>query len=160
MPKQVISAQLILLTTAVALACQGCSTSAPKETRLHEAEPGDVLVIEGKTTIKLSKAFRPGTPNGLFDGGVLVSSPEMEERAAEVNAVCSMPDLPNWPEYDNIYGRWLEEDETPGSEGGDTDWQLLIYFNGTTQNKGRQEAPTWAQRLAENACRKEDFRDN
>ena len=160
MSKQVISAQLILLTTAVAMACHGCSTPARKETRLHEAQPGDVLVIKGDTTIKLSKAFRPGTPNGLFDGGVSISSPEMEERTAEVNAVCSMPDLPNWPEYDNIYGRWLEEDETPGSEGGDTDWQLLIYFNGTTQNKGRQEAPTWAQRLAENACRKEDFRDN
>ena len=160
MPKQVISAQLILLTTTVAMACQGCSTPARKETRLHEAQPGDVLVIKGDTTIKLSKAFRPGTPNGLFDGGVLVSSPEMEERAAEVNAVCSMPNLPNWPEYDNIYGRWLEPGEAAGIEGGDTDWQLLIYFDGSEQNKGSEPAPAWAQHLAQNACRKGEFQDN
>jgi hypothetical protein len=116
-------------------------------------------VVDGETTITLTKAFRPGTPNGLFDGGVSVSSAEMGERSAEVNAVCSMPDLPNWPDYDNIYGRWLESGEDPGAEGGDTDWQLLIYFDGTTKNKGGEEAPPWAQRLAQNACRKGEFSD-
>ena len=159
MPKQISSTPRILLGAAVALLCQAC-TGTPTETRLHEAKPGDALVIDGETTITLTKKFRPGTPNGLFDGGVLVRAPGADERNAEVNAVCSKPDLPYWPEYDNIYGRWLESGEAPGAEGGDTDWQLLIYFDGTTQNKGREEAPTWAQRLAHNACRKEEFSDN
>ena len=70
-----------------------------------------------------------------------------------------MPDLPNWPEYDNIYGRWLEADEEPGVDGGDTDWQLLMYFDGRLVNQGKQEAPSWAKRLAENLCRKGDFED-
>ena len=159
MPKQVATAHRILLGTAVALLCQACN-GASTETRLHEAKPGDALVIDGETTITLTKAFRPGTPNGLFDGGVSVSTPGVDERSAEVNAVCSMPDLPNWPDYDNIYGRWLESGEAPGAKGGDTDWQLLIYFDGTTQNKGREKAPAWAQRLAQNACRKDDFKDD
>ena len=159
MPKQVATTPRILLAAAFALFCQACN-GTPTETRLHEAKPGDALVIDGETTITLTKAFRPGTPNGLFDGGVLVSTPGMDKKSAEVNTICSMPDLPNWPEYDNIYGRWLESGEEPGAEGGDTDWQLLTYFDGTTQNKGREEAPAWAQRLAENACRKGDFSDN
>ena len=104
MPKEVATTPRILLATAVVLLCQACN-GALTETRLHEAEPGDALVIDGETTITLTQAFRPGTPNGLFDGGVLVSTPGVEERNAEVNAVCSMPDLPNWPNYDNIYGR-------------------------------------------------------
>ena len=81
-------------------------------------------------------------------------------RLAEVNVVCSMPDLPNWPEYDNIYGRWLEDGEQPGEKGGDTDWQLLIYFDGDKKSSGEGEVPSWASRLAQNLCRKGDFRDN
>ncbi len=71
-----------------------------------------------------------------------------------------MPDLPGWPDYDNIYGRWLKSDEQPGEAGGQTDWQLLLMFNGDKINKGREAAPSWAERLAQNACRKGDFRDN
>ena len=159
MPKQISSTPRILLGAAVALLCQAC-TGTPTETRLHEAKPGDTLVIDGATTITLTKAFRPGTPNGLFDGGVSASSAGLDAIRAEVNAVCSMPDLPNWPDYDNIYGRWLETGETPGEEGGDTDWQLLIYFDGNEQNKGSEPAPAWAKRLAQNACRKGEFEDN
>ena len=159
MPKQAATTPRILLAAAVTLLCQACN-STPTETRLRDAKPGDALVTEGETTITLTKAFRPGSPNGLFDGGVAVSRPGAEAKAAEVNAVCSMPNLPDWPNYDNIYGRWLESGEAPGAEGGDTDWQLLIYFDGTTQNKGSEEAPPWAQRLAQNACRKGDFSDN
>ena len=157
-PKPASSAHWILLGSAVALICQSCGVT-PEETRLHQAKPGDVLVIEGDTSIKLTSAFRPGTPNGLFDGGVAVSTQGEQERHAEVNAVCSMPDLPNWPEYDNIYGRWLETGEAPGEEGGETDWQLLIYFDGNEQNKGSEPAPAWAKRLAQNACRKGEFED-
>ena len=159
MPKEIATTPRILLATALGLRCQACN-GAPTETRLHEAKPGDTLVIDGETTITLTKAFRPGTPNGRFDGGVSVSTPGVDGRSAEVNAVCSMPDLPNWPDYDNIYGRWLESGEDPGAKGGDTDWQLLIYFDGTNQNKGGEEAPPWAHRLAQNACRKGEFSDN
>ena len=141
------------------MVCQGCQAPS-KETHLHQAKPGDVLVIDGDKRVTLTKAFKPGQPNGLFDGGVKVSDNSQITRWAEVNAVCSMPDLPGWPDYDNIYGRWLESDEQPGEEGGQTDWQLLLTFNGDKINKGREAAPSWAERLAQNACRKGDFRDN
>ena len=81
MPKEIATTPRILLATAMVLLCQACD-GAPTETRLHEAEPGDALVIEGDTTITLTKAFRPGTPNGLFDGGVSVSTPGVDERSA------------------------------------------------------------------------------
>ena len=81
MPKQVATTPRILLAAAAALLCQACNNT-PTETRLREAEPGDALVIDGDTTITLTKEFRPGTPNGLFDGGVLVRAPGVDERSA------------------------------------------------------------------------------
>ena len=140
-------------------AMQACTNQA-RETPSHEAELGDTLVVEGDTEVRLTHAFKPGEPNGLFDGGISVITDGSEGIRAEVNAVCSMPDLPNWPEYDNIYGRWLSDDEKPGVEGGKTDWQLLLYFDGEAKNKGRETAPGWAKRLAQNLCRKGDFQDN
>ena len=136
------------------------SCSSNKEIRVSDAKPGDTLVVVEDERIVLVDKFKPGQPNGLFDGSVKIISKNKPERLTEVNAICSMPDLPNWPEYDNIYGRWLEPGEAPGIEGGDTDWQLLIYFDGNEQNKGREPAPTWAQKLAKNACRKGKFQDN
>ena len=147
------------LALSLAVTCQGCQTQT-EETRLHTAKPGDVLVVVEDITVTLTKAFKPGTPNGLFDGGVEISSNGPTTQKAEVNVVCSMPDLPNWPDYDNIYGRWLKKDELPGDQGGKTDWQLLLKFNSDEINKGREEAPAWAKRVAQNACRKGDFRDN
>lgn len=138
---------------------QGCSDQA-KEIPSHEAELGDTLVVEGDTEVRLTHAFKPGEPNGLFDGGISITTDGSELLKAEVNAVCSMPDLPNWPQYDNIYGRWLTKGENPGVEGGKTDWQLLLYFDGEAENKGREPAPSWAKRLAQNLCRKGDFQEN
>ena len=135
------------------------SCSAKKETKIANAKPGDALTIVGDTSVILDSPFKPGQPNGLFDGGVKVNSNGKQSRLAEVNVVCSMPDLPNWPEYDNIYGRWLEDDEQAGEKGGETDWQLLVYFNGDKKNTGKEEAPTWAFRVSQNLCRKSDFRD-
>ena len=136
------------------------SCSSNKEIRVSDAKPGDTLVVVGDERIVLVERFKPGQPNGLFDGSVKIISKNKPERLTEVNAICSMPDLPNWPEYDNIYGRWLEPGEAAGIEGGDTDWQLLIYFDGSEQNKGSEPAPAWAQHLAQNACRKGEFQDN
>ena len=135
------------------------SCSAKKETKIANAKPGDTLTIVGDTSVILDSPFKPGQPNGLFDGGVKVNSNGRQSRLAEVNVVCSMPNLPNWPEYDNIYGRWLEDGEQAGNKGGDTDWQLLVYFNGDKKSTGKEEAPTWAFRVSQNLCRKSDFRD-
>ena len=155
LPIGAIACLLSVTTTAI----QGCYRQA-KETPSHEAQPGDTLVVKGGAEIRLTHTFKPGEPNGLFDGGISVTSDQSVTSTAEVNAVCSMPDLPNWPQYDNIYGRWLTDGETPGVEGGKTDWQLLLYFNGQTEEKGREPAPAWAQRLAQNLCRKGDFQDD
>ena len=148
----------LIVAVALTMPFQGCKSS-PKEVKYQDAQPGDVLVVRDNTLIELSHPFKGGEPNGLFDGGVIVIEPDDTRRPIEINAVCSMPDLPNWPEYDNIYGRWLETDEQPGVDGGDTDWQLLMYFDGRLVNQGTEEAPPWAQRLAENLCRKGDFQD-
>ena len=136
------------------------SCSKKKEIKIANATPGDTLAIVGDETVVLERAFTPGQPNGLFDGGINIHSNGKPTRLAEVNVVCSMPDLPNWPEYDNIYGRWLEDGEQPGEKGGDTDWQLLIYFDGDKKSSSEGEVPSWASRLAQNLCRKGDFRDN
>ena len=135
------------------------SCSANKETKISNAQPGDTLAIVGDASVILDSPFKPGQPNGLFDGGIKVNSKGKSTRFAEVNVVCSMPDLPNWPEYDNIYGRWLEDGEQPGEKGGDTDWQLLSYFDGKNVDKGQETAPPWARRLVQNLCRKGDFQD-
>ena len=135
------------------------SCSSKKETKISNARPGDTLAIVGDESVILNSPFKPGQPNGLFDGGVKVNSNGRQSRLAEVNVVCSMPNLPNWPEYDNIYGRWLEDGEQAGNKGGDTDWQLLVYFNGDKKSTGKEEAPTWALRISQNLCRKSDFCD-
>ena len=137
----------------------GCTTETP-EVRSHKAKPGDALVVVDDITIEMTHPFKPGEPNGLFDGGVRIKGPTEDKQIIEINAICSMPDLPDWPQYDNIYGRRLTEGEQPGIEGGATDWQLLIHFDAAPENKGREAAPKWARRLADNLCRKGDFRDN
>ena len=138
---------------------QACSRDK-YETKQYLAKPGDILVMIEGTRIELTHQFKPGAPNGLLDGGVKIKTKGSETLLAEVNAICSLPDLPNWPNYDNIYGRWLNENEIPGSKGGETDWQLLIYFDGKEMNSGIELAPKWANRLAMNLCRKGDFADN
>ena len=148
------------MLAGIIIACVSItSCSAKKETKIANAKPGDTLTIVGDTSVILDSPFKPGQPNGLFDGGVKVNSNGRQSRLAEVNVVCSMPNLPNWPEYDNIYGRWLEDGERAGNKGGDTDWQLLVYFNGDQKSTGKEEAPTWALRISQNLCRKSDFRD-
>ena len=148
------------MLAGILIACVSVtSCSTKKETKISNAQPGDTLAIVGDTSVILDSPFKPGQPNGLFDGGIKVDSKGQATRFAEVNVVCSMPDLPNWPEYDNIYGRWLEDNEQAGEKGGETDWQLLVYFNGNKKSTGKEEAPSWALRVSQNLCRKSDFRD-
>ena len=137
----------------------GC-TAATSEVKSYKAKPGDALVVVDEITVEMTHPFKPGEPNGLFDGGVRVKGSTEDTQIIEINAICSMPNLPDWPQYDNIYGRRLAQGEQPGVDGGSTDWQLLLHFNAEPENRGRETAPKWAQRLAENLCRKGDFRDN
>ena len=130
-----------------------------KEIKSYLAKPGDTLIIGESVSIVLTHKFKGGASNGLYDGGVDIQEDGKSLRKAEINAVCSLPDLPNWPEYDNIYGRWLPDQEKPGVKGGKTDWQLLIYFNGLDRDIGIEKSPKWAKRLAQNLCRKGDFKD-
>ena len=146
------------LLSATVLLC-GCSSNHKKETAAHKADIGDVLVIAENTHVVLRKPFKPGTPNGLYDGAVTEISESGEELHFEVNAVCSMPDLPGWPEYDNIYGKEIGDPSEAGETGGQTQWQTLLYFNGTVSNDGPEKSPEWATRLAQNLCRKGDFND-
>ena len=135
------------------------SCASQKEVSFSQAKLGDTLTIVNNEKIVLVSAFKPGQPNGLFDGGVKIINKQQPIRFAEINVVCSMQELPSWPQYDNIYGRWLKQGEQAGDKGGETEWQLLTYFNGEEESKGKQEAPSWAKRLSQNLCRKGDFSD-
>lgn len=154
-PRAVVAAAFALALTA------GCmpQQDQARETPVNEAQPGDVLVIADNTDVVLTKAFKPGIPNGLYDGAVSAKSATGETNHYEVNAICSMPDLPGWPDYDNIYGKSIQSPSEAGRDGGNTEWQLLIKFKGETISKGKQKAPAWAERLAQNLCRKGDFKE-
>lgn len=158
MRRSILTGSMLAGMIIACVSVTSCSTK--KETKISNAQPGDTLAIVGDASVILDSPFKPGQPNGLFDGGIKVDSKDQATRFAEVNVVCSMPDLPNWPEYDNIYGRWLEDGEQPGEKGGDTDWQLLSYFDGKNVDKGQETAPRWARRLSQNLCRKGDFQDH
>ena len=158
MSRNTLTGKMLAGMIIACVSVTSCSTK--KETKISNAQPGDTLAIVGDASVILDSPFKPGQPNGLFDGGIKVDSKGQATRFAEVNVVCSMPDLPNWPEYNNIYGRWLEDDEIAGEKGGETDWQLLVYFNGNKKSTGKEEVPLWALRVSQNLCRKSDFRDN
>ena len=153
--KQAIATALLSATALIG----GCSSSQEQEIAAHKAEVGDVLVISENTRVVLKKPFRPGTPNGLYDGAVTALSDPEQEIHYEVNAVCSMPDLPGWPAYDNIYGKKIDTPSNAGKTGGTTEWQILLHFDGDPTNEGPKKGPEWAVRLAENLCRKGDFAD-
>ena len=138
----------------------GCQPKGHQETPVSKAQPGDVLVQIDSIKVVLTEPFQPGTPNGLFDGGVKTEDRPGETKHFEVNAICSMPDLPGWPAYDNIYGRAIKDSSEVGAKGGETQWQLLLPFDGEAQEKGKEKSPEWASRLAQNLCRKGDFQDN
>ena len=153
--KQAIAAALLSATALIG----GCSSTQKQEIAAHKAKVGDVLVISEQTRVVLKKPFRAGTPNGLYDGAVTAMLDPEQEIHYEVNAVCSMPDLPGWPAYDNIYGKKIDTPSNAGKTGGKTEWQILLHFDGGPSNEGPKKGPDWAKRLAENLCRKGDFAD-
>lgn len=147
---------IAILTCSTAI--HGCSST--REVRQAQSEPGDVLVSLGKTSVILEKQFKPGQPNGLFDGVISVStSGSVKKQLIEVNAVCSIPNEDGWPDYDNLYGREVAEIEEANGPSGNTSWQILYRFSGTTETKMGQKPGDWADRLRDNLCRRGSFDD-
>ena len=60
------------------------SCSSKQEIRVSDAKPGDTLVVVGDERIVLVEKFKPGQPNGLFDGSVKIISKNKPERLTEV----------------------------------------------------------------------------
>jgi hypothetical protein len=144
------------------LACiatlHGCSTK--REVPQAQSEPGDVLVSLGKTSVILEKQFKPGQPNGLFDGVVSVStSGNVKKQLIEVNAVCSIPSEDGWPDYDNLYGKEVADAKEADGPSGNTSWQILYKFSGTAEAKMGQKPGDWTDRLRDNLCRRGSFDD-
>jgi hypothetical protein len=137
-------------------ACQGL----PRETPQATAKPGDALVRVGKTVVTLVKPFRQGEPNGLFDGVIRVTTEGNNQPVLmEINAICSLPNEPGWPSYDNLYGRILSRAEEAEGRSGDTQWQVLYKFSGIQDVRMGQKPGPWTDRLRNNLCRREDFDD-
>ena len=160
---QLMSCIIIVATLGLASGC-GSSPKINDQSQIDEvpaqrAKVGDVLITTDDAQVILTAPFRPGQPNGLYDGGVKIETTSTGTTHQEVNAICSMPGLEGWPDYDNIYGKTINNPSDAGQEGGNTEWQLLIKFNGENISKGREKPPAWAKRLAQNLCRKGDFDD-
>ncbi len=130
-----------------------------REQPQSSAKPGDLLVQVGEQRVVLVQPFRQGEPNGLFDGVVKVSGGGQPEQLIQVNAICSMPDEPTWPNYDNLYGGPIKNLAAAEGRKGDTSWQVLFYFSGRQQLKMGKNPGPWLGRLHENLCRHGDFDD-
>lgn len=149
----------LLLGWLLGSALTACGLT-PKETPQAKAKPGDVLVRAGGVTATLVKPFRAGEPNGLFDGVIRVTGKgERAESLMEINAVCSMPNQPGWPDYDNLYGRTIGSAEEAAGRSGDTQWQVLYKFSGGADERMGQKPGPWADRLRDNLCRRGSFDD-
>jgi hypothetical protein len=130
------------------------------EKPLSTAKPGDTLVVVGPERLELVQPFQPGEPNGLYHGIVrLQGGTNGKPQLYEVSAVCSMPDLPNWPNYDNLYGKTLGSVEESKAQRGNTQWQILYHFNSPQEVKMGSNPGPWTARLRDNLCRRGDFAD-
>ena len=130
-----------------------------KEHPQSTAKVGDLLVQVGQQQVVLVQPFRQGEPNGLFDGVVKLSGGGQPEQLLEINAVCSMPGEPNWPAYDNLYGKSVRNAAEAKGRRGDTAWQTLFPFNGKKQVKMGKDPGPWVDRLHDNLCRRGSFDD-
>ncbi|WP_206749774.1 hypothetical protein [Synechococcus sp. UW179A] len=159
-----MSCIIIMATLGLASGCDSSPKKIDDQSQVDEvpaksAKVGEVLVATDDAQVVLTAPFRAGQPNGLYDGGVKIETPSAGTTHYEINAICSMPGLEGWPDYDNIYGKTISNPSDAGQEGGNTEWQLLLKFNGEDISKGKEKPPAWAKRLAQNLCRKGDFND-
>ena len=130
-----------------------------REQALSTAKPGDLLVQVGQQRVELVQPFRAGEPNGLFDGVVRVRGGDQADQLVQVNGICSIPDEPQWPSYDNLYGSPMRSAATAEGRKGDTSWQVLFHFNGRREVKMGKDPGPWLGRLHDNLCRHGDFDD-
>jgi hypothetical protein len=144
------------LASALAAAAAGCG--AARETPQATARQGDLLVRADETRVHLAAPFRPAVPNSLQDGVVRIET-AAGSRLMEVNAVCSMPGLPDWPPYDNLYGRGISQVDDAKGLSGRTEWQVLYPFQGEPQVRMGVAPGAWVARLRDNLCRRGDFDD-
>lgn len=144
-----------LLISLLTIACQ----TGKKEISIKNASTGDLLVSVGKVNVMLASDFKPGEANGLYDGSVRIKQQGEPDKFVEINVICSLPELDDWQQYDNIYGRYIDQPSDAGKDAGQTDWQTLLPFEGNSKELGPDQSPIWAKRLAENLCRKGDFDD-
>jgi alkylated DNA repair dioxygenase AlkB len=142
---------------ALGFALLGCTGKG--EQPVSTAKPGDLLVLSGKQRLELVQAPRGGTvPNSLL-GGVVRLRSEGQEQLYTVNAVCSMPNLPGWPTYDNLYGRELSTVAEAKNSLGKTSWQVLFHYDKVKEEKMGRDPGPWTARLRDNMCRRGDFDD-
>lgn len=134
----------------------GCGKST--ETPQSRAQVGEVLVNVGGTVVRLEHAFRAAIPNALLDGAVRVED-KGGQRLLEVNAVCSLPKTPGWPNYDNLFGRPIERVDEAKGPTGTTRWQVLFHFDGRVESRMGSTPGPWLARLRDNLCRRGDFDD-
>ncbi len=147
------------MAMALGLALAACG--GRREVAVQQAKVGDPLVAVEGTRVELARAFRPGFPNGLYRGVVRVqgSAAGAGGQLYALNAVCSVPDQPGWPAYDNLYGQRigsLGEAERPPDQGRG---QVLYHFDGRIEASGGLKPTAWMQRLRDNLCRRGDFDD-
>jgi hypothetical protein len=141
------------LATAALAGCGGAG-----ETPQSRARVGDTLVRAEGVAVALEHSFRPAEPNALLDGAVRVRSKEGQQ-LLELNAVCSMPQAPGWPAYDNLYGRAIQRGEEAKGTTGTTSWQVLFHFDGRQEARMGSSPGPWLARLRDNLCRRGDFDD-
>lgn len=134
----------------------GCM--GPGETPQSRAKVGDTLVRVNGSEVRLEHSFRPAEPNALLDGAVRVRT-AAGEQLLELNAVCSMPQAPGWPSYDNLYGRSIQRGEQAKGTTGTTSWQMLFHFDGRQEARMGASPGPWLARLRDNICRRGDFDD-
>ncbi|MEB3266179.1 MAG: hypothetical protein VKN13_06135 [Cyanobacteriota bacterium] len=148
----------LVIASALALGATVTACGTQMETPQATARPGQVLVRVAQERVLLVAPFRAAVPNSLLDGVVRVEGPA-GQRLVEVNAVCSMPDLPGWPDYDNLYGRTIRQVTEAKGPSGRTEWQVLFPFRGQPQVRSGSTPGPWVARLRDNLCRRGEFDD-
>ncbi len=148
----------LLLLLGVSIAA--CS-AGPRETPIQKASAGDLLVEAGQSRVELVKPFSPGVANGQYKGIVKVTTKggSPATQLYEVSAICSLPDQPHWPDYDNLYGNPIASVEKAGTFSDKDRWQILYHFDGRIEKKGNLKSDEWASKLKDNLCRKGSFDD-
>jgi hypothetical protein len=149
-----LSGSLGACLAAAALA--GCA--GLRETPQSRAKVGDTLVRNKGTEVLLEHPFRTAEPNALLDGAVRLRG-QGGEKLLEVNAVCSLPQQPGWPAYDNLFGRAIQRGEQAKGTTGTTSWQVLFHFDGRQEARMGSSPGPWLSRLRDNLCRRGDFDD-